>query len=144
MSLGDPAPWLLLVAAAHLGFQLTVDLVVYPALGEVPADGWATAHDRHSRRIVGLVAALYPPLVVVLGWALVAEPRSVGTWVALAGGLLAVGTTAAVAAPTHGRLASAPAADRGDLMRRLDRADRLRSIGAVVCAVGAVWLVATA
>ena len=144
MTLAEPAPWLLLVAAAHLGFQLTVDLVVYPALGEVPDAGWAAAHDRHSRRIVGLVAALYPPLVVLLGWALVTDPQSPGTWLAVAGGLLSVGTTAVVAAPTHGRLSSAAAADRPHLMRRLDRADRLRSIGALVCAAGAVWLVATA
>ncbi len=140
MSPAEPAPWLLLVAAAHLGFQLTVDLLVYPALGEVPDDGWSTAHDRHSRRIVPLVAALYPPLVLLLGWAVVAETRDVGTWLAVAGGLVAVGTTATVAAPTHGRLASAGAADRPALMRRLDRADRVRSVGAVVCVVGALVL----
>jgi len=143
MSLADPAPWLLLVAAAHLGFQLTVDLVVYPALGDVPEEAWAAAHDQHSRRIVPLVVALYPPLVLLLGWAAATEPRSVGTWLALIGGLLTVATTAAVAAPTHGRLSSVGAADRPRLMRRLDRADRVRSLGAVLCAVGAVWLVAT-
>ena len=142
MSLAEPAPWLLLVAAAHLGFQLTVDLVVYPALGEVPDDAWATAHDRHARRITPLVAILYPPLVVLLGWAVVTEPRSVGTWLAVAGGVLAVGTTAAVAAPTHGRLSSVGAAGRSALVRRLDRADRVRSVGAVVCAVGALVLAA--
>lgn len=140
MDLADPAPWLLLVAAAHLGFQLTVDLVVYPALADVSEGAWATAHDRHSRRIVPLVAALYPPLVLLLGWAVVVEPRSAGAWLAVAGGLLSVGTTAAVAAPTHGRLSSVGAADRPALMRRLDRADRVRSVGAVVCVVGALVL----
>ena len=142
MSLAEPAPWLLLVAAAHLGFQLTVDLVVYPALGDVSDDAWLAAHDRHSRRIVPLVAALYPPLVLLLGWAVVAEPSAAGTWLAVVGGLLSVGTTAAVAAPTHGRLSSAEVTDRPDLMRRLDRADRVRSVGAVVCVVGALVLVA--
>jgi hypothetical protein len=142
MSLSDPAPWLLLVAGAHLGFQLTVDLVVYPALGEVRADAWPAAHDRHSRRIVPLVALLYPSLVLLLGWAVVAEPGQAGTWVAAAGGLLAGVTTAAVAAPTHGRLAGAPVAERPALMRRLDRADRVRTLGAVVCVTGALLLVA--
>jgi hypothetical protein len=142
MSLADPQPWLLLVAAAHLGFQLTVDLVVYPALGEVPREVWFVAHDRHARRITPVVALVYPPLVVLLGWAVLAEPRATATWVAVAGGLLAVGATAGVAAPTHGRLSSASAAERPALMRRLDRADRVRTIGAVVCVVGAVLLLA--
>lgn len=140
---GDPQPWLLLLAAAHLGFQLTVDLVVYPALGEVPDAGWKAAHEGHSRRITPVVAVIYPPLVLVLGWTVVALPGEVGTWVVLAGGLLAVGATAAVAAPTHGRLATAPAVERPGLMRRLDRADRVRTVGALVCVVGALWLVAT-
>lgn len=142
VSLSDPAPWLLLVAASHLGFQLTVALVVYPALGEVPPAAWAPAHERHSRRIVPLVAAIYPPLVLLLGWVVVAEPRAVGTWLAVAGGLLSVVTTASVAAPAHGRLSSAPATDRPALMRRLDRADRVRTVGALLCVVGAVSLVA--
>lgn len=141
MSPTDPALWLLLVAAAHLGFQLTVDLVVYPALGEVPPAAWASAHEGHSRRIVPLVAALYPPLVLLLCWVVVTEPQAVGTWLAVAGGLLSVVTTASVAAPAHGRLSSVPAADRPALMRRLDRADRVRTVGALLCVVGSVLLV---
>lgn len=134
----EPAPWLLLVAAAHLGFQLTVDLVVYPALREAPDDAWDEAHARHSRRIAPLVALLYVPLVLLLGWTLAVEPRAGGTWLAAAGGALAVVTTAALAAPTHGRLASAPVAQRPDLLRALGRADRIRTVGAAVCLVGAV------
>lgn len=141
MSLAEPAPWLLLVAAAHLGFQLTVDLVVYPALGDVPREAWTVAHDRHSRRITPVVALVYPPLLLVLGWTALAEPSRAGTWVAVVGGLLAVATTAAVAAPTHGRLSSAPPGERAPLMRRLDRADRVRTLGAVVCVAGALALV---
>lgn len=141
MSLAEPAPWLLLVAAAHLGFQLTVDLVVYPALGDVPREAWTVAHDRHSRRITPVVVLVYPPLVLLLGWTALAEPSDAGTWVAVAGGLLAVATTAAVAAPTHGRLSAAPPEDRVALMRRLDRADRVRTLGAVVCVAGALLLV---
>ena len=142
MTLADPAPWLLLVAAAHLGFQVTVDLVVYPALGEVPREAWFVAHDRHSRRITPVVALIYPPLVLLLGWTVIAEPRGIATWLAAAGGLVAVGATAGVAAPVHGRLSIAPVADRRRLMRLLDRVNRVRTIGAVVCVAGAVLLVA--
>ena len=141
MSLSDPAPWLLLAAGLHLGFQLTVDLVVYPALGEVEPDAWPRAHARHSRRITPVVGLVYVPLVIVLGWTLVAEPRSVGTWLAVAGGLLAVVTTATVAAPVHGRLSSVAPAERPVLLSRLDSADRIRTLGAVVCVVGAVVLI---
>jgi hypothetical protein len=140
VSLADPAPWLLLVAGAHLGFQLTVDLVVYPALGEVGPDAWSAAHDGHSRRIVPLVALLYPALVLLLAWTVVAEPGEAGTWLAVTGGLLAVVTTAAVAAPAHGRLSRVAAAERPGLLRRLDRADRVRTIGAAVCVAGALAL----
>ena len=140
MSAAEPAVWLLVVSAVHLGFQLTVDLVVYPALGEVPPGSWSAAHDRHSRRITPIVAVIYPALVLVLAWAVLSEPGAVGTWVALAGGLVSVVTTAAVAAPAHGRLSSAPAGERAELLRRLDRADRVRTVGAVLCLVGAVVL----
>jgi hypothetical protein len=134
----DPAPWLLLVAAAHLGFQLTVDLVVYPALGEAPEDRWDEVHARHSRRIAPLVAVLYVPLVLLLGWTLAVAPRTEGAWLAAAGGAIAVVTTAALAAPMHGRLSAVPVAERPDLLRALGRADRIRTVGAAVCVVGAV------
>jgi hypothetical protein len=134
----DPAGWLLLVAGAHLGFQLTVDLVVYPALRDVGPDAWPRAHAAHSRRITPVVGLVYVPLVLVLGWAAVVEPGDVGTWVAVAGGLLAVGTTAAVAAPIHGRLSSVGEDQRTALLVRLAGADRVRTLGAVVCVVGAL------
>jgi hypothetical protein len=130
----EPALWLLLVAAVHLGFQLTVDLVVYPALGEAPEDRWDEAHARHSRRIAPLVGLLY----VLLGWTLAVETRTGGTWLAAAGGALAVVTTAALAAPVHGRLSAVPAAERPDLLRALGRADRIRTVAAAVCLAGAV------
>lgn len=138
MTLQDPGPWLLVVAAAHLGFQATVDVLVYPALGEVPDGQWAQAHRRHSRRISPLVALLYPALVLVVAWALVADPDDPGTWLAAAGAAVAVVSTAAVAAPTHGRLASATVAARTTLWRRLMLADRVRTLGAAVCLAGAL------
>jgi hypothetical protein len=142
VTITDPATWLLMVAAAHLGFQATVDLVVYPALADVPASEWAEAHQRHSRRITPVVAVIYPALVVLVVWTLLAEPRDTGAWLAFTGGLLSVVTTAAVAAPTHGRLGGSPPQERPQLLRRLDQADRVRTVGALVCLVGSLLLVA--
>lgn len=140
--LDSPATWLLVVAAIHLGFQLTVDLVVYPALAEVGPERWAAAHGSHSRRITPLVALVYPALVVLVGWTLVAHPDAAGAWVAALGAGVAVAATAFSAAPTHGRLSSSSAEDRPALLRTLARADRVRTAGALVCLVGAVMLVA--
>ena len=142
MSPAAPATWLLLVAAAHLGFQLTVAAVVYPALREVADDAWPGAHERHSRRIAPLVGVLYVPRVLALAWTAMAEPNAGGTWLALAGGALSVVTTAVLAAPVHGRLATVPAAERPELLGALGRADLIRTVGAVVCLVGAVLLLA--
>jgi hypothetical protein len=131
---------LLLVAAAHLGFQLTVSLVVYPALREVDDGAWPVAHERHARRIAPLVGAIYVPLVLVLAWTAATEPRAAGTWLALVGGALSVVTTTVIAAPLHGRLGGA--AERPQLLRDLSRADRIRTVGAAACVAGAVMLLA--
>lgn len=133
---------LLLIAAGHLGFQLTVSLVVYPALGEVGDESWRVAHERHARRIAPLVGAIYVPLVLVLAWTAATEPQATGTWLALVGGALSVVTTAAIAAPLHGRLATVPAAERTELLGDLGRVDLIRTVGAVVCLLGAVMLLA--
>ena len=131
---------LLLVAAGHLGFQLTVSLVVYPALGEVGDEAWPAAHERHARRIAPLVGALYVPLVLVLAWTAATEPEAAGTWLALIGGALSVLSTAAIAAPLHGRLATVSAGERTQLLGDLGRVDQIRTVGAVVCLLGAVLL----
>lgn len=137
-----PATWLLLAAAAHLGFQLTVAAVVYPALREVGDEAWSGAHERHSRRIAPLVGVLYVPLVIALAWVAATEPQATGTWLALVGGALSVLTTAVLAAPLHGRLATVPAVERAELLDTLGRVDLVRTAGAVLCLVGAVVLLA--
>ncbi len=136
-----------LVALAHLGFQATVTVLVYPALARLAAPGpqgsetqaseaqWSEAHRRHSRAIAPLVAVLYPALVASGAWLALTGPAGAG-WVALLGAAVAIGATAAVAAPTHGRLGRegpTPA-----LVRRLLRADRVRLAGAALGAAGAV------
>lgn len=134
--MGD-ADWILALLAAtalHAGFQLTVTLVVYPALASVPAADWTPAHDAHSRRIAPLVGLVYgAALVTGVGAVLVAP--SAGTLTALVGTLAAVAVTATSAAPTHGRLGGG----RDDaLVRRLLRADRLRCLASLVGVVGAL------
>ncbi len=128
---------MLLVAAAllHLGFQLTVSTLVYPALTEVPSGEWSVAHTAHSRRIVPLVALTYALLFVALVWSLVAGPFTGWLVVAGAGALLTVVTTAVAAAPTHGRLG---AGRDPVLLERLRRVDLVRLAGAVACTVGSV------
>ena len=148
---------MLLVAAAllHLGFQLTVSALVYPALaavasgedsaaemsaGEVSAGEWSAAHTAHSRRIVPLVGLTYALLFAALVRALVVGPFTGWLVVAGAGALLTVLTTAFAAAPTHGRLG---AGRDQELLERLRRVDLVRLAGAVACALGSVgWALA--
>ena len=116
----------LAAAAANAGFQATVTLVVYPTLSHVRAAHWRQAHDRHSRAIAPLVAALYLALVATSVWWLLDD------WAVLAAvavGLAAVPMvlTALVAAPTHRRLVR-----RDDAaLARLLTADQARTAFAV-------------
>jgi len=135
---------LAVASALHLGFQLTVTMVVYPALARVDDAGWQVAHTGHSRAITPLVGVTYGALVLSVAWALVATRNERGVaWVVLSavGAAVAVLTTAVAAAPLHGRLS------RGRdeaLVGRLLKADRLRALGAVVSFVGAALAVGTA
>lgn len=133
--------WVLALLAAtclHAGFQLTVTVLVYPALARVPVESWAAEHDRHSRRITPLVGVVYAAVLVSgVGAVLTAPSYAVGPAVglALAGHAVTLGVTAAVAAPLHGRLG------RGrdtSLVRRLLAADRARAAGVVVALTGAI------
>ena len=131
----DAADLALVAAAAlHLGFQATVTAVVYPALSRVPAESWPAAHHSHSRAITPVVVLVYGSLVVAGGWALRSQP-SAWTIAALAAAAVSAATTALVAAPVHRRLAGAR---DGALIRRLLRADRVRTGAAVICLVGAL------
>ena len=138
MSLADPAPWLLLVAGAHLGFQLTVDLVVYPALGEVAPERW----DRRPRR------PLAPDHAGGGRWSTCrscwcsAGRRSpsratVGTWVAVAGGPARRGHDRGGGGADPRPAARRPTRRAGrPCSPGSARADRVRTVGAVVCVVG--------
>jgi len=113
---------LLAASTLHLGFQLTVTVLVYPALARVPADDWPAAHDAHSRSIVPLVALTYAALLTTLGWSLATTPRSAWLVLAVLGTVITFGTTALAAAPTHGRLGR-EVADAMAAMLRAETAD---------------------
>ena len=125
---------LLAATCAHAGFQLTVSVLVYPALARVPVEAWAVEHDRHSRRITPLVGVVYAAVLVTAVGALLASP-SYAVGVAVAGHAVTLGVTAAVAAPLHGRLGRGRDAS---LVGRLLVADRVRAAGVVVALAGAI------
>jgi hypothetical protein len=127
----------LAATALHLGFQLTVTLVVYPALAR--AEVWERAHAAHTRTITPLVAVVYAALVGSAGWVLAAGDAGGWTFVAVAAAGVSVLVTALVAGPAHGRLASGR--DAG-LLHRLLVADVVRT-AAAAAAVFAAFLGAT-
>ena len=130
----------MVAAALHAGFQLTVTVVVYPALARTPAAVWPQAHAAHCRRTGAVVALVYGTLLAAWVRVLLAGELP-GSWVAAVGSLLTVATTATVAAPTHTRLGRE--GPRPDLLRRLLRADRVRLLGAGLTLGGALAVAVT-
>ena len=116
----SPEEALLAVSSVHLGFQVVVTVVVYPALADVPGGRWTAAHDRHSRRIALVVGPLYVLVAAACLWALLSSPDA-WTLVAVGGNAVAVLLTATMAAPLHGRLSNARR--RAVLLTRLRRVD---------------------
>jgi len=138
------SPALVALAAAtalHLGFQLTVTVLVYPALARVDAEDWSRAHDAHSRSIVPLVVLTYAALLTAGVWALLTTPLSAGLLLAALATTTTFATTAFVAAPTHTRLGREGRTDSA--IHRLLLADRVRAAGAVLAAVGAALALTT-
>lgn len=119
------------VAGLHLGFQLTVTWMVYPALAQRAAAGpdeWTPAHAWHSRRIAPLVVLVYGLLVVVCVGSLLDDATTLRILAVLAIAV-ALAVTALVAAPVHGRLGREPPAA---LMTRLQVADVVRTVAAAL------------
>jgi hypothetical protein len=129
---------LLTASAVHLGFQATVTAVAYPALARVPEAQWAAAHQAHSRAITPVVVVVYGSLVVANGATLWRAP-GVWTWMSAGAAAVAMGVTALVAAPAHGRLGQGYDAAR---IRRLLRADRVRAVAAAAALLAAIFAVA--
>jgi len=131
----SPEEALLAVSSAHLGFQVVVTVVVYPALADVPGGRWTAAHDRHSRRIALVVGPLYVLVAAACLWSLLSSPDA-WTLVAVGGNAVAVLLTATMAAPLHGRLSNARR--RAVLLTRLRRVDVVRTVAAAVAVVAAL------
>lgn len=127
--------FLVVATALHLGFQLAVTLVVYPALVRTPAEHWSAAHARHSRSIAPLVVGVYGAALVGVGGALVADPGAGTVWLSALATAAAFAVTAGRAAPLHGRLGRGGPAP--DLLAALVRADRLRTICAALALLAA-------
>lgn len=132
---------LLAASGLHLGFQLVVTTVVYPALAAVPPAEWERAHAAHTRRILPAVVFVYLVVAAACLDILIAGLYTPATVIALAGHALAGLTTAVLAAPQHGRLGR----DGRDATRMtaLLRADRIRLNGTLIAAVAALAAVLT-
>lgn len=126
---------LLVAVAVHLGFQLCVTTLVYPALGQGSAQTFADRHQGHSRRITPVVILVYGGLLIACAWSLMecvdAASTAVGVTVVM---LLAI--TGLGAAPRHGRLGRGWSRSTWTALMRLDRA---RLLLAVVLVSLAVW-----
>lgn len=124
---------LVIATAAHLGFQLTITALVYPALLATPATTWVAVHTAHSRRIVPLVAVLYAALLVTAAATLL-ESATPAAIVAAVSITLTFGLTATAAVRLHARL-------RGGrdevVLRQLITVDRLRTLLALTALIAA-------
>jgi hypothetical protein len=122
----------------HLGFQATVTLLVYPALGRVPAEEWEEAHAAHARRIAPVVAVVYVAVAAVGTIAVVDRPGDGWVWAAGGASLVAGLATAARAAPLHRRLEHGRDAATFTALLRVDRVRLGATAAAAVAALGAV------
>ncbi|MDN4162709.1 hypothetical protein [Nocardioides abyssi] len=128
-----PEVLLLGATALHAGFQLTVTTLVYPRLADTSPADWHRVHGRHSRAITPLVAVVYAAVLAACAWALLDPGPAVV--LAAAASAVALGTTAALAAPLHGRLADGP---DPRLLARLLAADRVRAVAAAAAVPAAL------
>ncbi|MEI7623735.1 MAG: hypothetical protein WCJ88_09280 [Actinomycetes bacterium] len=93
------------------GVIWTIQLVHYPLMRAIPADGFVEYEQQHTR----LISFVVGPLMAIEGLCVLAvffaRPDAVPVWSTWVGGLLeaiAIGVTAFVSAPMHGRLEHGP------------------------------------
>ena len=129
MSDGAWGQLLLVAAALHLGLELVVHLVVYPALADSSAGTGAPyrrAHEQHMRRMSVAVAPVYGLLLVAGVGQAVAAPTPLAL-TALGLVLVTFAVTGLAAVPAHESIVAEPEPSRrAALHRRLARADRVR------------------
>jgi hypothetical protein len=115
-------------ALAMAGVLWVVQLVHYPLMAAVPAAAFPAYEAGHTTRISWVVG----PLMAIEGVAtlvlLARPPADVATWLPWAGAIslaVALGVTAAISAPLHGRLSVGFDADLHD---RLVRTNWVRTL----------------
>ncbi len=138
-------------AAAHVGVQWLVHLVVYPALAEASRTstaGQVNSQVVHGRRMAVAILPVYAG--IVLSTALLAVDRLPGggpggvlTALAVLLVVAVLIVTSLGAVPVHQALRTASGAGREALHRRLRRVDRVRLLLAVLL-LGVVTAVALA
>ena len=109
-----PDPFLTVVLVAQVvaslamtGLIWTIQLVHYPLLAEVPAEAFVAHEAEHTRRITWIVGPLMAVEGVCVLVLLALRPDAMSWWLPWAGAFaeaVAIGVTAFVSAPTHGRL----------------------------------------
>lgn len=126
--------------AIMVGFIWTIQLLSYPMMAAVPAEGFVVYEQVHARRVTGLLALLAPlEVVAAAGVALFTD---VPAWLSIGAGAVLVAiwvATAVFFAPLHGRLG-----DGFDpvLHRRLVSTNWLRTIAWTARGVAAVAMIA--
>lgn len=145
MSDGAWGQLLLVAAALHVGLELVVHLVVYPALadGSSGTDApYRRVHEQHMRRMSTAVAPVYGLLLVAAAGFVVAAPGPLA--VACLGLVLATfAVTGFAAVPAHESIVAEPdPSRRAALHRRLARADRVR-VGLAAALLPLAWLAAS-
>lgn len=132
------AQFLLLATGVHLGFQAVVTIVVYPALINLAPEDWARGHAAHTRRMIIIVIPVYALVAVALGWALATTCCSPALFLTPGAILIVWATTAFMAAPIHHMLSVT--GPTPTLIRRLQRADAVRLIGAAFACGAALFV----
>lgn len=134
----------LVAVSAYAGFQWTVQVVVYPQFGGVPAPAFGAYEEAHQRRVSRVVGPLFAAQLLTTGALLVARPPGVPPApVVVSAVLLAVvlATTALGAVPQHRRLSAGWDAAAH---RSLLRADAVRVAAATANVATVVVLAAGA
>lgn len=132
---------LLVATALHVGFQLTVSVLVYPALVRTPASLWPKTQRQHSRAIVWLVVLVYGMVLLASAGALWSAPDTWWVWLSCGASAGAFAVTATRAAPLHGQLGRV--GPEPDLLAALLLADRVRLALALVAMIGAIGALST-
>ncbi len=129
-------------SAGMFGVIWVIQLVHYPLMKKVPLAAFGGFEQEHQRRITYVVG----PLMALEGICVLAvfflRPPCLSFSIALAGGLVeavAIGTTAFVSAPMHGRMA---ASGNPDLLDRLIATNWIRTAAWTARAILAVLMLA--